>query len=255
MPPGPAFNWICVAHSALDILNHAARYRAAQLSSPLTSQSVRKQQRVNDHVSEESHERNNEEELEKVVEIEAGECGTCMHMHSTRHLLWYTSVIGSTRTNTQQAGFLNDKIEPVSSMNIDYPKTEAGRVQADSHFVRPDSLRHANEAWISQISISPFPILPNSPIEPVIETTAQPAQPGLTPAKLQETAVPSAPPPALQSSPSPSVADPNLSLAIDAEHIILSSDVCPIVCTFRTSVSFILSRLIHIRFILKGIDY
>ena len=193
MPPGPAFNWICVAHSALDILNHAARYRAAQLSSPLASQSGQKQQKINDHFFEGKHERDDEEKSENV--------------------------------------------------------------QADSHFVRPDSLRHANEAWISQISISPFPILPNSPIEPVIETTAQPAQPGLTPAKLQETAVPSAPPPALQSSPSPSVADPNLSLAIDAEHIILSSDVCPIVCTFRTSVSFILSRLIHIRFILKGIDY
>lgn len=253
MPPGPAFNWICVAHSALDILNHAARYRAAQLSSPLASQSGQKQQKINDHFFEGKHERDDEEKSEKVVELEAGACGTYNRMHSTRHLLWYTSVIGSARTDGRQADSLNDELETVSSTNIGYPKTEAGRVQADSHFVRPDSLRHANEAWISQISISPFPILPNSPIEPVIETTAQPAQPGLTPAKLQETAVPSAPPPALQSSPSPPVADP--SLAIDAEHIILSSDVCPIVCTFCASVSFILSRLIHIRFILKGIDY
>ena len=79
MPPGPAFNWICVAHSALDILNHAARYRAAQLSSPLASQSVRKQQKVNGRVSVGRHERNEEEELE-AAEVEEGECGM-VHAH------------------------------------------------------------------------------------------------------------------------------------------------------------------------------
>lgn len=30
MPPGPAYNWFCVAYSALNILSHAAHYRAAQ---------------------------------------------------------------------------------------------------------------------------------------------------------------------------------------------------------------------------------
>lgn len=30
MPPGPAFNWLCVLHSAAEILGHAARYRVAQ---------------------------------------------------------------------------------------------------------------------------------------------------------------------------------------------------------------------------------
>jgi hypothetical protein len=38
MPPGPAYNWICVVCSAADILSRAARIRASQLaprSSPL----------------------------------------------------------------------------------------------------------------------------------------------------------------------------------------------------------------------------
>ena len=30
MPPGPAYNWLCVAHSVLDVLSHAAQIRAAQ---------------------------------------------------------------------------------------------------------------------------------------------------------------------------------------------------------------------------------
>ena len=33
MPPGPAYNWFCVLYSAAEILSHAARYRAAQVSS------------------------------------------------------------------------------------------------------------------------------------------------------------------------------------------------------------------------------
>ena len=32
MPPGPAYNWFCVVHSVAEILAHAARYRAAQIS-------------------------------------------------------------------------------------------------------------------------------------------------------------------------------------------------------------------------------
>jgi len=32
MPPGPAYNWFAVLSSTADILSHAARYRAAQLS-------------------------------------------------------------------------------------------------------------------------------------------------------------------------------------------------------------------------------
>ncbi|KAF8637109.1 hypothetical protein AX17_003013 [Amanita inopinata Kibby_2008] len=33
MPPGPAYNWFCVLHSTLNIISHAAHYRAAQLAS------------------------------------------------------------------------------------------------------------------------------------------------------------------------------------------------------------------------------
>ncbi|THV05083.1 ABC1-domain-containing protein [Dendrothele bispora CBS 962.96] len=32
MPPGPAYNWFCVLSSTVDILSHAAKYRATQLS-------------------------------------------------------------------------------------------------------------------------------------------------------------------------------------------------------------------------------
>ena len=52
MPPGPAYNWLCVLHSTAEILSHAARYRASQIvprstssSSPLNS---RKRRRTED---------------------------------------------------------------------------------------------------------------------------------------------------------------------------------------------------------------
>lgn len=32
MPPGPAYNWLCVAHSVCDVLSHAAQIRVAQLA-------------------------------------------------------------------------------------------------------------------------------------------------------------------------------------------------------------------------------
>ena len=33
MPPGPLYNWLCVAHSVCDVLSHAAYIRAAQVAS------------------------------------------------------------------------------------------------------------------------------------------------------------------------------------------------------------------------------
>ena len=32
MPPGPAYNWLCVLSSAAGILGHAARIRASQIA-------------------------------------------------------------------------------------------------------------------------------------------------------------------------------------------------------------------------------
>lgn len=32
MPPGPAYNWLCVAHSVYQVLENAAQYRASQLA-------------------------------------------------------------------------------------------------------------------------------------------------------------------------------------------------------------------------------
>ena len=42
MPPGPAYNWLCVLYSTAEILSHATRHRAAQIvprstSTPLNS--------------------------------------------------------------------------------------------------------------------------------------------------------------------------------------------------------------------------
>jgi hypothetical protein len=47
MPPGPAYNWLCVLHSTAEILSHAARHRATQIvprstSSPLNSRKRRR---------------------------------------------------------------------------------------------------------------------------------------------------------------------------------------------------------------------
>jgi hypothetical protein len=32
MPPGPAYNWLCVLHSTVEIISHAARYKATQVA-------------------------------------------------------------------------------------------------------------------------------------------------------------------------------------------------------------------------------
>jgi len=37
MPPGPAYNWLCVLYSASEILGHAARYRASQVAPRATA--------------------------------------------------------------------------------------------------------------------------------------------------------------------------------------------------------------------------
>jgi hypothetical protein len=56
MPPGPVYNWLCVLHSAAEILGHAARYRAAQ--SPLQHTdsffAPRKQKRTEESATEEA---------------------------------------------------------------------------------------------------------------------------------------------------------------------------------------------------------
>jgi len=42
MPPGPAYNWLCVAHSVVDILSHAARIRVEQVSAITRTSSTRR---------------------------------------------------------------------------------------------------------------------------------------------------------------------------------------------------------------------
>ncbi|KAI0310776.1 hypothetical protein OF83DRAFT_1178206 [Amylostereum chailletii] len=59
MPPGPAFNWFSVAYSAVQILEHAAQYRAAQLTRTGAGTASRKRRRL--------------EEIEEEVELEVEE--------------------------------------------------------------------------------------------------------------------------------------------------------------------------------------
>jgi hypothetical protein len=50
MPPGRAYNWLTVAHSALQVLDHALAYRAAQVQLIRVSQNQRRSQ--NNHNNE-----------------------------------------------------------------------------------------------------------------------------------------------------------------------------------------------------------
>jgi len=54
MPPGPVYNWLCVLHSAAEILGHAARYRAAQFPLQHTDSFVapRKRKRTEENTTE-----------------------------------------------------------------------------------------------------------------------------------------------------------------------------------------------------------
>ena len=45
MPPGPAYNWLCVLHSISEILSHAARYRATQIAPRFTSSPINSRKR------------------------------------------------------------------------------------------------------------------------------------------------------------------------------------------------------------------
>lgn len=45
MPPGPAYNWLCVLSSAADILSHAARIRASQIAGQRSVLAVRTKNR------------------------------------------------------------------------------------------------------------------------------------------------------------------------------------------------------------------
>jgi aarF domain-containing kinase len=51
MPPGPAYNFLCVLSSFADILTHAARIRAAQttLSVPTIVSAKGKQRKIDSH--------------------------------------------------------------------------------------------------------------------------------------------------------------------------------------------------------------
>ena len=64
MPPGPAYNWLCVLHSTAEILSHAARHRTTQIipksSSPLNSRKRRRTEETVDTLVSVDHARSEE---------------------------------------------------------------------------------------------------------------------------------------------------------------------------------------------------
>ncbi|PPR00810.1 hypothetical protein CVT26_012451 [Gymnopilus dilepis] len=68
MPPGPAYNWFCVLYSTAEILSHAARYRATQLTPKSSSFGhPRKRRRTEDATDRTILER--VEKVEEVIQI------------------------------------------------------------------------------------------------------------------------------------------------------------------------------------------
>ncbi len=45
MPPGPAYNWLCVLNSTIEIISHAAQYKAAQVAPKAIGSCIRPRKR------------------------------------------------------------------------------------------------------------------------------------------------------------------------------------------------------------------
>lgn len=45
MPPGPAYNWLCVLNSTVEIISHAAQYKAAQVAPKAIASCIRPRKR------------------------------------------------------------------------------------------------------------------------------------------------------------------------------------------------------------------
>ena len=61
MPPGPAYNWLCVLNSTIEIISHAAQYKAAQVAPKAIGSYVirpRKRRRTDDFAD--AHENDSE---------------------------------------------------------------------------------------------------------------------------------------------------------------------------------------------------
>lgn len=76
MPPGPAYNWLCVLHSTAEILSHAARHRATRIvprstSSPLNSRKRRRTEETVDIVVSVDHARSAEKSSEPEPTVNA----------------------------------------------------------------------------------------------------------------------------------------------------------------------------------------
>ncbi|TFY70715.1 hypothetical protein EVG20_g2292 [Dentipellis fragilis] len=104
MPPGPLYNWLTVAHSVADILEHAAQYRTAQLTCAGTGVGGKKRRRTED-------------------EVQVVDEGAESEIVSSPGDPW---------------------VSPTQPLT----------------FVRPSSLRRANEEWMRQVSIKPTVRLP-----------------------------------------------------------------------------------------------
>ncbi|THH13313.1 hypothetical protein EW146_g6888 [Bondarzewia mesenterica] len=143
MPPGPVFNWLCVAHSAIDILEHAARYRAAQLTL-----------------------QTNERTLQQKEGAGRGKRGKTISRDEAEQSFSQ----GSSRTEVNEEHpdvSLPKASASKTALEPSYAPLPAEASPAVATLVRPDSLQSANEGWLRQLNISSFPILPTATIDAV----------------------------------------------------------------------------------------
>jgi hypothetical protein len=197
MPPGPVYNWLAVAHSALVILDHALQYRAAQVTRgvlPSTHVSQSRQPGARGGGAGGVFEKAQQEEVEVEVEVK--------------------DVVEEMVPSTATAD------DPLSS---------------EPTLVQQSSLLRANEAWLRQLEIAVTPRTSRSEMVPELQlrgdTTVasmllEPGSSSTTVPGIAETR----PPPAAEEPPIPA-ADVNLSRsdAPPSQHLQMPGSDAPAV--------------------------
>jgi len=134
MPPGPAYNWLCVVHSVAEILAHAARYRAAQLSPsslPVAHASVTRKKRPGDELKA-----SEKEGFEKIKRVDP----------------FLGEVLGSTTSRELQGNVLPDASLPAS------PETHSFDTPMKAPDVFPPApLPEVSTVTQSNLSVPDFP--------------------------------------------------------------------------------------------------
>ena len=118
MPPGSAYNWLCVLHSTAEILSHAARHRAAQIvpkstSSPLNSRKLQRTEETVDIPVSVDHARSTEKSsghepivntssITQNVDIQVGKYLYYLHVRTCSFIDCVTFKLSRTLRNLQR---------------------------------------------------------------------------------------------------------------------------------------------------------